>query len=138
MIRRQPRAVATRCPPRDARQSKEIRKRLPQTKENKLTAYSSPPNRASSTAICARCSSHSRFSHSVASHRFLFCRCQRWACRLANARCCEKSRIAWLHRSSAKSSATLARSLPHTWPECFLVSSRTVAQKVFCWAFHCG
>ena len=49
-----------------------------------------------------------------------------------------KSRIAWLHRSSANSSAILVRSLPRVGPGSFLVSSRTVAQRVLCWLFHCG
>jgi len=49
-----------------------------------------------------------------------------------------KSRSAWLHHSSANSSAILVRSLPRVGPRSFLVTSKTVVQRVYCWLFHCG
>ena len=47
-----------------------------------------------------------------------------------------KTRTAWLHRSSASSSAILVRSRPRVGPGSFLVSSRTAAQRGFCWLRH--
>ena len=43
----------------------------------------------------------------------------------------KKSRSVWLHRSSANSSAILVRSLPRVGSGSFLVSSKTVVQRVF-------
>ena len=48
-----------------------------------------------------------------------------------------KSRSAWLHRSSANSSAILVRTLPRIGPGSFLVSSKAVVQRVFV-GFRCG
>jgi len=51
-----------------------------------------PPNFASSSATCARCSSRSLFPYSKTSllaARFFYL-CHRWACRLADDRCCEE------------------------------------------------
>ena len=49
-----------------------------------------------------------------------------------------KTRTVWLHRSSASSSAILVRPRPRVGPGSFLVSSRTAAQRVFCWLRHWG
>ena len=49
-----------------------------------------------------------------------------------------KTRTTWLHRSSASSSAILVWSRPRVGPGSFLVSSRTAAQRVFCWLRHGG
>jgi len=45
---------------------------------------------------------------------------------------------AWLHRSSASSSAMLVRSRRRVGPGSFVVSLRTVVQRVFCWHRHWG
>jgi len=114
--------------------TKENRKSHPQKKENKLTAYYSlqklplPPPSVRG-APCVLCSPTPR------------ARCPLLLPLppvLPTAVVARKPRIAWLHRSSANSSATLVRSLVWFGPGCFLVSSRTVAQRVFCWLFHCG
>jgi len=62
--------------------------------------------------------------------RLFFLSCHRWAGRPADVCVCEEeSSTAWLHRSSASSSAMLVRSLPRVGPGSFLASPRTIVPE---------
>jgi len=133
----QPRA---RCPPEmpDMGKINKNKNKNEQTEENELTVYYSPPSLASFSAICARCSSRSLFSHSETSLPASSTAatgglpsCRRPLSLVSPGSPCCTARLRTTPRS-------LVRSLVRTGPGYFLVCSRMVGQRVFCWLFHCG